>query len=397
MNIFISDDDMCTTQKLNLARVHKWFEANNCTVVNESEKADRVLVMNSNGFSLLEERSLKRIEDYKKKYEDKMIVVGCMVDSHPEDVAKIWSGPTVKTKSDKTMSFSDIENLFLNFKTSLEKIPAQSVFRRKEDYREYNLKRRFINIAEGCAFACSFCTHKPGLGKRRSRKLEDIIDQVNEANKEEIDRIVLMGMETAMYGIENKTTFPMLLDQIMKIKGNFEVHIAQFNPFGIQKYYEDLMRIMVNKRITDFQAPFQSTSKRILTMMNRKYFDPEIISSFMKKLRNENTRIVCRTDMIVGWPTETEKERQDSLKFAAENFDEVAVYSIEFNKDLPAWKYADKRFAKSEIDKIQKECKEYLIKRGKMAHAGQQEDATALTLEENRIKLRESKRVQAEN
>ena len=395
MNIFISEDDMCTTQKLNLARVHKWFEANNCKIIDDANQADKVLVMTCNGFSLLEDRSLKRIQNYKRLHEDKMITVGCMVDSHPEDVAKIWNGPVVKTNSEKTMSFSDIENLFPNFKKSLESIPAQSVFRRKEDYREYNTKRRFINIAEGCAFACSFCTHKPGLGKRRSRKIEDILDQVNKAEKEGIDRIILMGMETAMYGIEHKTSFPMLLDEVMKINGDFEVHIAQFNPFGIQKYYDQLIKTMVNKRITDFQAPFQSTSKRILNMMNRKYFDPEKVSSFMKKLRKENTRIVCRTDMIVGWPTETEKERQASLEFAADNFDEVAVYSIEFNKDLPAWKYADQQFKKSEIDKIQKDCKNYLIERGKMAHAGQQEDETALALEANRIKLRESKKAQA--
>jgi tRNA A37 methylthiotransferase MiaB len=395
MNIFISEDDMCTTQKLNLARVHKWFEANDCKIINDANIADKVLVMTCNGFSLLEDRSLKRIQSYKNKHSDKMITVGCMVDSHPEDVAKIWDGPVVKTKSDKTMSFSDIENLFPDFNTSLESIPAQSVFRRKEDYREYNLKRRFINIAEGCAFACSFCTHKPGLGGRRSRKLDDILTQVNDAEKEGIERIILMGMETAMYGIEHKTPFPMLLDEVMKIKGDFEVHIAQFNPFGVQKYYDQLIKTMVNKRITDFQAPFQSTSKRILGMMNRKYFDAKTVSSFMKTLRKDNTRVVCRTDMIVGWPTETEQERQDSLEFAADNFDEVAVYSIEFNKDLPAWKYADKQFSKTEIDKIQKDCKEYLVKRGKMAHAGQQEDETALALEANRIKLRESKKAQA--
>ena len=107
-----------------------------------------------------------------------------------------------------------------------------------------------------------FCTHKPGLGPRRSRKIDDILEQINVANNEGIDRIILMGMETAMYGIEHKTPFPMLLDEVMKIKGNFEVHIAQFNPFGLQKYYNELIKTMVNKRITDFQAPFQSTSKR---------------------------------------------------------------------------------------------------------------------------------------
>ncbi len=127
MNIFISDDDMCTTQKLNLARVQKWFEANNCKVTEDANKADKVLVMTCNGFSLLEERSLKRIENYKKNHKDKMITVGCMIDSHPEDVAKIWDGPVVKTNSKKTMSFSDIENLYPEFKTSLDSIPAQSV------------------------------------------------------------------------------------------------------------------------------------------------------------------------------------------------------------------------------------------------------------------------------
>ena len=83
----------------------------------------------------------------------------------------------------------------------------------------------------------------------------------------------------------------------------------------------------------------------------------------------------------------------DSLEFAANNFDEVAVYSIEFNKDLPAWKYADQQFSKNELDKIQKDCKAYLTAKGKMAHAGQQEDETALALEKNRIKLRESKKL----
>jgi tRNA A37 methylthiotransferase MiaB len=393
MKIFISEDDMCTTQKLNLARVHKWFEANDCKIVDNTQSADKVIVMTCNGFSLLEQRSIQRIKDYKKDNNDKMIAVGCMIDSHPVEVSKVWNGPTVKTRSEKTMSFSDIENFFPEFKIPLESIPAQSVFRRKEDYREYNLKRRFINIAEGCAFACSFCTHKPGLGPRRSRKITDILSQINEAKNDQVDRIILMGMETAMYGIEHKTPFPMLLDSVMKIKADFEVHIAQFNPYGIQKYYDDLIKIMINKRITDFQAPFQSTSKRILEMMNRKYFDPSKVSSFMKILREKNTRVVCRTDMIVGWPTETEKERMDSLEFAANNFDEVAVYSIEFNKDLPAWKYADQQFSKNELDKIQKDCKDYLSARGKMAHAGQQEDETALALEKNRIKLRESKKL----
>ena len=66
MKIYITEDDMCTTQKLNLARVHKWFEANNCRITENVDAADKILVMTCNGFSLLEERSYERIKKYKK-------------------------------------------------------------------------------------------------------------------------------------------------------------------------------------------------------------------------------------------------------------------------------------------------------------------------------------------
>ena len=71
--------------------------------------------------------------------------------------------------SEEPLSFSGNQGLFPEFQIPLDQIPAQSVFRRKEDYRDYNLSKRFINIAEGCSFTCTFCTHKPGLGPRRSR------------------------------------------------------------------------------------------------------------------------------------------------------------------------------------------------------------------------------------
>ena len=96
MKFFITDDDMCTTQKLNLARVQKWIEANGNTVVENVEVADKVLCMTCNGWSLLEEASYNRIKSLSPNYADKMIVVGCVNDAQPDNVKKIWNGPTVK-------------------------------------------------------------------------------------------------------------------------------------------------------------------------------------------------------------------------------------------------------------------------------------------------------------
>ena len=124
MNFFISEDDMCTTQKLNLARVQKWIIANGNVVVEDLQNADKVLCMTCNGWSLLEEASYDRIKLLSQDYSKKMIVMGCVNDAHPDKVKEIWSGPTVRTAGDKPYSFSGIEQLFPEFNVKIEDIPA---------------------------------------------------------------------------------------------------------------------------------------------------------------------------------------------------------------------------------------------------------------------------------
>lgn len=389
--VYITDDDMCTTQKLNLARVQKWIERNGGCVVTKPDDSDKILCMTCNGWSLLEDASYKRINKFSENYSDRMIVVGCINDAHPEKVKKIWSGPTVRTVSDKPFSFSEIELLFPQFKIGLAEIPAQSVFRRKEDYRDYNLKKRFINIAEGCSFHCSFCTHKPGLGPRRSRTLDDIIKQISVCVNEGVQIVNLMGMETSLYGVDVGSSYPELLQKVLDFDDSYEVHVAQFQPTGIHKYYDELLPLFQNKRVTDIQTPIQSTSKRIMKMMNRKEYWKEI-GPFMKAVRAKNTRAILRTDLIIGWPTETEEERLHSLNFAGEHFDEIALYSIELSPDLPAWKYKDSAFDDEELERIRISSTRYLNDNfNVVVHSGQQDDASMELAEEKRVTLREER------
>ena len=391
MKFFITEDDMCTTQKLNLARVQKWLEANNSVIVDDVDAADKLLCMTCNGWSLLEDASYKRIEKYKEKHNDKMIVMGCINDAHPDKVKGMFSGPTVKTYSDEPMSFAGIEELFPEFDIKLADIPAQSTFRRKEDYREYNLSKRFINIAEGCAFHCSFCTHKPGLGKRRSRPLADIMTQVEGCVVDGVKVINLMGMETSMYAMDVDSSYPELLREILDYSDTYEVHVAQFQPMGIHRYYDDLLELFKNKRVTDIQLPIQSVSARIMKMMNRREFSAEV-GPFMKELRAINTRAVTRTDLIIGWPSETKEERIASLDFAGQHFDEIAAYSIELHPDLPAWKFRDLAFTPAQLEEIRLESVAYLNKNyNVVVHSGQQDDNTMESAEQKRIDLRKAK------
>jgi tRNA A37 methylthiotransferase MiaB len=200
-----------------------------------------------------------------------------------------------------------------------------------------------------------------------------------------------MGMETALYGLEVGSSYPELLRTVLGLSDTYEVHVAQFNPEGIHKYYHDLLPLFQNTRVSDIQVPIQSTSTRLLAMMNRHNYSEEI-GSFMRAVRASNRRAVLRTDLILGWPTETPEERRASLDFAGQYFDEIATYTIELSPDLPAWKYQDKAFSNEELSKILIESREYLNSNySVVAHSGQQDDNTMHDVEEARKRLREQK------
>ena len=201
-----------------------------------------------------------------------------------------------------------------------------------------------------------------------------------------------MGMETSLWGIEFGLSYPILLEEILKIKGDFQIHVAQFQPTGIKRYYDELLRLFSNKRVSDIQLPIQTTSQRIMRMMKRQELSA-YVGPFIEELRKKNQRSVLRTDLIICWPSETKTERLNSLNFAGKYFDEIALYTIELNKDLPAWKFKDDAYSIEEMDKIRFESRKYLEEKypNVVVHSGQQDDDKMESAEKKRIALRKLK------
>ncbi len=198
-----------------------------------------------------------------------------------------------------------------------------------------------------------------------------------------------MGMETSLYGIDVGSSYPELLLKVLEYDESYQVHVAQFQPMGIYMYYDELLELFKNKRVTDIQTPIQSTSQRIMKMMRRRELS-EYVGPFMKEVRDNNPRAILRTDIIIGWPTETEEERINSLNFAGKYFDEIALYSIELHPDLPAWQYQKDAFSDDELENIRKESVEYLKSNfDVVVHSGQQDDNTMKDAEKKRKKLRQ--------
>ena len=113
----------------------------------------------------------------------------------------------------------------------------------------------------------------------------------------------------------------------------------------------------------------------------------------MKSVREFNTRAILRTDIIIGWPTETEEERIATLDFAGNIFDEIALYTIELSPARPAWKFQKDAFSEEELAKIRQSSIDYINSKysNVVVHSGQQDDNTMKAAEKKRMELRKSR------
>ncbi len=385
-SVYFTPDDMCTTLKLEVKRIQDYFIANDWSVTTNLKDADLVICPTCVGWERLEKKSLERLKEL-SHLEDRVVALGCLNHFNPSGVAEVHKGMCVPTQK-----LEQISSLIPNPKVKFRDIPEPSVFRCKEDYRLYDLTKRYVNIAFGCSFSCSYCPHKVGLGSLKSRTVEDIVTQVKELVAEGVRIVVLTGMETAFYGRDIGTSYPHLFKKVKEVNSEFEIHVAQFNPAGILKYYDELLPLFSDERVTDIQIPIQTTSDRLLKLMHRPLRTTEKLKKFLGEIRKNNKKAVLRTDIMVGFPTETMEELTETLHFVSDVYDEVAAYAFEIRKELPVEKMSDRAYTPEELNKRVEFATKFVEDRGRMAHGGQQSDVSLIEVERRKEDMRRKRR-----
>lgn len=384
-SVYFAPDKMCTTLKLETKRLHDYFVANGWSVVDQPENADKVICGVCVGWDSLENASIQNLKDH-SAFGDKVAAVGCVRGLDPELVKKAHSGSSVPS-----YKLSTAEELIQNPIVKIHDIPEPSTFRSPTDYRLYDLSKRFVNVALGCAFNCSYCLHKKAIGDRKSRTVEHVLEQVKGIVGEGgVKTIVLTGLETGLYGREIGTNFSTLLKNVLDAEGDFEIAVGQFHPSGFEHFEAELIKLFSNPRVVDLQVPIQSTSSRLLGLMTRPAL-PSRLDQILKEVAIANHGLVLRTDLIVGFPSESFDEFSDTVDFAAEYFDEISIYCFESKNGLAAAEM-DNIVPKQEIERRRDYAIKILSERGKLSHCGSQKDELDLVgLEQKREDQRKSK------
>lgn len=286
----------------------------------ESEDADFVVY---NTCTVRENANLKVygrlgvLHGYKKKNPDmKIALCGCMMQE-----------PSVVEKLKKSYRFVDLifgtHNIFKFAELLFTALCADRMVidiwkdtdQIVEDLpveRKYPFKSG-VNIMFGCNNFCSYCIVPYVRGRERSREAEDIIREIKKLVADGVVEVMLLGQNVNSYGknLEKPITFAQLLQEVEKIEGLERIRFMTSHPKDLS---DELIQVMAaSKKICrHLHLPLQSGSSSILKVMNRRY-DKEQYVELAKKIQRAIPDIALTTDIIVGFPGETEEDFQETL------------------------------------------------------------------------------------
>lgn len=198
----------------------------------------------------------------------------------------------------------------------------------------------FVSIMQGCEMRCSYCIVPSTRGAERSRPMQDIIDEVESLVRQGIKEVTLLGQIVNRYGkdepaVDGKSAFVRLLEQLNGIDGLERIRFTSPHPIGFREDLVNAYRYLP-KLCSHIHFPMQSGSDRILKLMRRPYKNEKYIS-LCESMREARPDLAITTDIIVGFPGETEEDYLET-KRAVERigFDNAFIFQYSPRKETPA-------------------------------------------------------------
>ena len=308
------------------------------------QEADLIIAVSCGVRAAAEERVVSWLKKARRENrQSTLVLTGCL--SHRKDIEK---------RLQKTLDFLvPIENWVSRIE---EIIPRPEINKYPEFYQIGGTRassfRAYIPTTTGCNNFCSYCVVPYARGREKSIPPEQIIDQAQNLIKNGFKEIYLLGQNVNSYqGIDQKGQnwhFSRLLRAVNKIPGKFWIRFISSHPKDIS---EEFISVLANcqKVSPNLHLPVQSGSNRILKLMNRHYTQADYLN-LISKVRQVYPQAVFSTDIIVGFPGETERDFKDSLEVVRKVGFEM-LFSLKYSPrpETAAFKLRDSVSAETKI------------------------------------------------
>ena len=332
----------CKVNQYETEAMEKIFIDNGYTIVKVDEVADVYVINTCTVTNLSDRKSRQFIRRVKKINEDSIVaVVGCYSQVASEEVENIKGVDVIIGTSDRNR----IVELCEKANEENQQINIVRSIKTYDEFEEINvddiksMTRAYIKIQDGCNQFCSYCIIPYARGPIRSRQIYDIIEETEKLAKSGFKEIILTGIHVASYGKDlGEIRLSDVIKEISTVNGIERIRLSSVEPNLIT---EDFMKTLVNsKKVCDhFHLSLQNGCDRILKKMNRKYTSIE----YRKKVdlvREYMPNAGITTDIIVGFPGETEEDFKKTYDFVKDiGFSRIHVFKYSPRKGTPASKY----------------------------------------------------------
>jgi len=262
--------------------------------------------------------ALRTIRNTKEKFpEKKLIITGCISKDIIPEIRKIDENAPLVNTHNITSIVEVIEELMHN--NVLESLTRTKEAKLSLPKIRLNDAIGIVPIASGCVDHCAYCSVKLIKGHIYSYPQEKIIEEIKNNLKDGCKEIWLTSQDNGAYGLDNgEYKLIELLKEILSINKDFKIRLGMLNPHHALKMLDGLIEIFQDDKMFKFiHIPVESGNNEILTSMKRKYNVYEY-KDMVDKLRSKVKDITIATDMIVGFPAETEIQFHESLQLIAE-------------------------------------------------------------------------------
>lgn len=303
------------------AMAQKFIENGYELIEDENISADIYIINTCTVTNMSDRKSRQMLRRVKEKNKNAIVVaVGCYAQVAKDDLEKIPEIDLVLGNNEKADILKYVNDYILENKKELK---MEDVLQTKEfvefgDITFTEKTRAVIKVQDGCDRYCSYCIIPYARGRVRSRKPENIISEINKIAKKGIKEVVITGIHIASYGKDFKDNYRLidLLEDLNEIDGIERIRLGSLEPLLItEEFMERLVKL--EKVCHHFHLSLQSGCDETLKRMNRRYSTEEF-RNIVNILRRFYQDVVLTTDIIVGFPGETEQEFEKTCEFLKE-------------------------------------------------------------------------------
>ena len=337
----------CKVNQYETNAMEQQFIKNNYEIVENTQKADIYVINTCTVTNMAERKSRQMLRRVKEINPSAVLVVcGCYAQVAKNELEQIPEIDIILGINEKNEIVQIVENYMEKMaeqdkksqEAEIDDVSKQKEFLDFGDVTYTEKNRAVVKVQDGCNMFCSYCIIPYARGRIRSRKIESVVSEIEKIAKEEIKEVVITGIHVASYGkdFDNENTSKKirlidLLEAINKIDGIDRIRLSSLEPTIVdEKFATRLSKL--DKICDHFHLSLQSGCDETLKRMNRKY-TTQIYRDAVATLRKYYPEASFTTDVIVGFPSETDEEFAKTYEFLKE---------IDFYR-LHVFKYSPRR------------------------------------------------------